>query len=38
MRVFGDFNVYPKDWLSYSGGTHRRGKLCYNFFISNNLT
>ena len=21
--VFGDFNVHEKDWLTYSGGTHR---------------
>ena len=21
--VFGDFNAYEKDWLTYSGGTHR---------------
>ena len=26
--VFGDFNVYHKDWLTYSGGTDRPGKLC----------
>ena len=36
--VFGDFNVHHKDWLTYSGGTDRLGKLCYNFSISNNLT
>ena len=29
--AFGDFNVHHKDWLSYSGGTDRSGKLCYNF-------
>ena len=28
--VFGDFNVYHKDWLTYSGGTDRPGELCYN--------
>ena len=33
--VFGDFNVHHKDWLTYSGGTDRPGKLCYNFSISN---
>ena len=36
--VFGDFNVYRKDWLTYSGGTERPGELCYNFSISNDLT
>ena len=36
--VFGDFNVHHKDWLTYSGGTDRPGKLCYNFSISNDLT
>ena len=36
--VFGDFNVHHKDWLTYSGGTDRLGKLCYNFSISNDLT
>ena len=36
--VFGDFNVHHKDWLTYSGGTDRPGKFCYNFSISNNLT
>ena len=34
--IFGDFNVHHKDWLTYSGGTDRPGKLCYNF--SNDLT
>ena len=36
--VFGDFNVHLKDWLTYSGGTDRPDKLCYNFSISNDLT
>ena len=27
-----------KDWLTYSRGTDRPGELCYNFFISNDLT
>ena len=36
--VFGDFNVHLKDGLTYSGGTDRPGELCYNFFISNDLT
>ena len=30
--VFGDFNVYHKDRITYSGGTDRPGELCYNFF------
>ena len=29
--VFGDFKVYHKDWLMYSGGTAWSGELCYNF-------
>ena len=24
VLVFGDFNVYHKDWLTYSGGTNKR--------------
>ena len=36
--VFGDFNVHYKDWLTYSGATDRPGALCYNFYISNDLT
>ena len=36
--VFGDFNVHHKDWLTYSSGTDRPGELCYNFFVSNDLT
>ena len=35
--VFGDFSVYHKDWLTYSGGTDRTAELCYNFSISNDL-
>ena len=35
--VFGDFNIYHKDWLTYSGGTDRSGELCYNFSTSNDL-
>ena len=30
LFVFGDFNVHLKDWLTYSGGTGRPGKLCNN--------
>ena len=37
MFVFGTFNVHHKDWLTYSGGTHRPGELCYNFSISGEL-
>ena len=36
--VFGDFNVYHKDWLTYSCETDRPGELCYNFSILNDLT
>ena len=36
--VFGDYNDHHKDWLTYSGGTDRPGKLCYIFSISKNLT
>ena len=35
--VSGDFNVHHKDWLTYSGGTDRPGKFCYNFSIRNEL-
>ena len=35
--VFGDFSVHHKDWLIYSNGTDRSGKLCYNFSISSDL-
>ena len=36
--VLGDFNVYHKDWLTYSSGTDLPDELCYNFSISNDLT
>ena len=36
--VFRDFKVHRKDWLTYSGGTDRPGELCYNFYISSDLT
>ena len=26
---FGEFNAHHKDWLTYSGGTDRYGKLFY---------
>ena len=29
--IFGYFNIHHKNWLIYSGGTDRSGKLCYNF-------
>ena len=32
MFVFGDFNIYHKDWLTYSRGTDRPGEVCYNFW------
>ena len=38
MFVFGDFNGYHKDWLTYFSRTDRSGELCFNFSISNNLT
>ena len=36
--VFGDFNIHPKGWLTYSGGTDRLGELSSNLSISNDLT
>ena len=36
--VFGDFNIHPKDWVTYSGGTDKSGELSYNFSISNDPT
>ena len=36
--VVGDFSIHDKDWLTYSDGTDRPDKLCYNFSISNDLT
>ena len=36
--IFGDFNVFHKDWLTCSGGTDRSGELCHNSSISNDLT
>ena len=38
VSVFGDFHMHHKDWFTYSGGTDRSGKLCYNFSILNDLT
>ena len=37
MFAFGDFNAQHKDWLTFSSGTDRPGKLCYNISISNDL-
>ena len=36
--VFGDFNIYHKDWLTYSGVADRPGEVCYNFSFSDDLT
>ena len=36
--VFGNFNLYRRDWLTYSGSTDRAGELYYNFSNSNNPT
>ena len=36
--VFGDFIIHHKYWLTYSGGTDRSGELCYNFYITIDLT
>ena len=36
--IFGDFNVYHKDWITYSGGNDRPGEVFYKFSISNDLT
>ena len=31
--VFGDFNIYHKDWLTYSSGTDRPGELLQFFYL-----
>ena len=31
--VFADFNVYHKDWVTYSPRTDRPGELCYKISI-----
>ena len=36
--IFGDFNVYHKDWIIYSGETDRAGDIFYKFSISNDPT
>ena len=36
--VFGDFDIYLRDWLTYSSGTDQLGELCYNVSMSNDLT
>ena len=38
MFLFGDLNIRHKDWLTYSGGTDKPGKLCSDFCVSNDLT
>ena len=38
MFLFGDFNIHHKDCLTFSDGTERSGKLCYNFSISDDFT
>ena len=38
VSVFRDFNVHHEDWLTYSCGTDRPGKLSYNFSVSKDLT
>ena len=35
--VFGDFDIYLRDWLTYSSGTDQPGELCY-VSMSNDLT
>ena len=35
--MFMKNQLFIKEWLTYSGGTDRPGKLCYNFLISNDL-
>ena len=34
---FRDINIHHKDCLTYSGGTDRPGKPCYNFSVTNDL-
>ena len=36
--AFGDFNTHHKYWLTCSDGADRPDELCYNYFISNDLT
>ena len=38
LFVFRDFNIHYKALLTYSGGTDRPGKLCFNVSILNDLT
>ena len=38
MLLFGDFNVWHKNWLTFSGGTDTFGELCYSFSTSNEVT
>ena len=37
LPLYVYFNTYCKNWLTFSSGTDRPGKLCYIFCISNNL-
>ena len=36
--VFWDFHIHSKGRVAYSGGTDGPDELCYNLFISSNLT
>ena len=36
-NAFGDFRIYYKDWLTYSGRTDKPGELCHNFSVSDYL-
>ena len=36
--AFENFNVYHKDWLTYSCRPNRSGELCHNFSFSDDLT
>ena len=38
MFLFGDFNIHHKDCLTFSDGTERPGKICYNFSILDDFT
>ena len=32
-KMFGDFNIHHKEWLTYSGGTDISGELCYKISV-----
>ena len=38
LFVLGKFNVHDKDWLTYSEGTDRPGKLCHIFSVIKEVT